>query len=96
MIGALWTNSLALIIDAGHMLVDASGLLIALLAASLALRPPSPERTWGYRRAEVLAAGALFNRPDPAPFIRATEAVRRRHTADPALAALYRRIEATA
>lgn len=58
MIGALWTNSLALIIDAGHMLVDASGLLIALLAASLALRPPSPERTWGYRRAEVLAAGA--------------------------------------
>ncbi|WP_309224388.1 cation diffusion facilitator family transporter [Propioniciclava sp. MC1683] len=58
MIGALWTNSLTLIIDAGHMLVDASGLLIALLAASLALRPPSPERTWGYRRAEVLAAGA--------------------------------------
>ncbi|MBB1502892.1 cation transporter [Propioniciclava sp. MC1683] len=57
-IGALWTNSLTLIIDAGHMLVDASGLLIALLAASLALRPPSPERTWGYRRAEVLAAGA--------------------------------------
>jgi tripartite ATP-independent transporter DctP family solute receptor len=47
-------------------------------------------------RAEVLAAGAIFNRPDPAPFIRATEAVRRRHTADPALAALYRRIEATA
>ncbi len=44
--------------DAGHMLTDASGLLIALIAVSLALRPPNPERTWGYRRAEVLAAGA--------------------------------------
>lgn len=57
-IGAWWTNSLALLVDAGHMLTDASGLLMALLAASLALRPPTPERTWGWRRAEVLAAGA--------------------------------------
>lgn len=57
-IGAWWTNSLALLVDAGHMLTDASGLLMALIAASLALRPPTPERTWGYRRAEVLAAGA--------------------------------------
>ncbi|HSO70619.1 MAG TPA: cation diffusion facilitator family transporter, partial [Arachnia sp.] len=57
-IGAWWTNSLALLVDAGHMLTDASGLLMALLAASLTLRPPTPERTWGYRRAEVLAAGA--------------------------------------
>ncbi len=57
-IGAWWTNSLALVVDAGHMLTDASGLLMALIAASLALRPPTPDRTWGYRRAEVLAAGA--------------------------------------
>ena len=57
-IGAIWTNSLALLVDAGHMLTDATGLLIALIAASLALRRPTPERTWGYRRAEVLAAGA--------------------------------------
>lgn len=57
-IGAWWTNSLALLVDAGHMLTDASGLLMALIAASLAMRPPTPERTWGYRRAEVLAAGA--------------------------------------
>ena len=57
-IGAWWTNSLTLLVDAGHMLTDASGLLMALIAASLALRPPTPERTWGYRRAEVLAAGA--------------------------------------
>lgn len=56
-IGAIWTGSLALLVDAGHMLTDAAGLLVALVAASLALRPASPERTWGWRRAEVLAAG---------------------------------------
>ncbi|GAB3810656.1 cation diffusion facilitator family transporter [Tessaracoccus terricola] len=56
-IGAIWTGSLALLVDAGHMLTDAAGLLMALIAASLALRPASPERTWGWRRAEVLAAG---------------------------------------
>ena len=57
-IGALWTGSLALLVDAGHMLTDTAGLLMALVAASLVLRPPTPERTWGFRRAEVLAAGA--------------------------------------
>lgn len=57
-IGALWTGSLALLVDAGHMFTDAAGLGMALIAASLALRPPTPERTWGFRRAEVLAAGA--------------------------------------
>ena len=57
-IGALWTGSLALLVDAGHMLTDAAGLLMALVAASLVLRPPTPARTWGFRRAEVLAAGA--------------------------------------
>ncbi|MDX5317914.1 MAG: cation transporter, partial [Actinomycetes bacterium] len=41
-IGALWTGSLALLADAGHMLTDAGGLLMALVAASLALRPPTP------------------------------------------------------
>ena len=56
-VGAVWTGSLALLVDAGHMLTDAAGLLIALVAATLALRPPSPTRTWGFRRAEVLAAG---------------------------------------
>ena len=57
-IGAVWTGSLALLADAGHMLTDAAGLLMALVAASLAMRPPTPTRTWGFRRAEVLAAGA--------------------------------------
>lgn len=57
-IGALVTGSLALLVDAGHMLTDAAGLLMALIAASLALRPPSDRFTWGFRRAEVLAAVA--------------------------------------
>ncbi|AKK01918.1 cation diffusion facilitator family transporter [Corynebacterium epidermidicanis] len=57
LVGAWLTDSLALIVDAGHMLTDASGLLMALTAANLALRPPTLRHTWGLRRAEVLAAG---------------------------------------
>jgi len=57
-VGAWWTGSLALLVDAGHMLVDAGGLGMALVAANLAARPATSERTWGYRRAEVLAAAA--------------------------------------
>lgn len=55
-IGALWSGSLALLTDAGHMLVDSSGLAIALIAAHLMKRPRSDSHTWGYRRSEVLAA----------------------------------------
>lgn len=55
-IGAVVSGCLALLADAGHMLIDAAGLLIALIAATLAARPPTAQRTWGYRRAEVLAA----------------------------------------
>ncbi|MCK6210229.1 cation diffusion facilitator family transporter [Georgenia sp. EYE_87] len=57
-VGAWWTGSLALLVDAGHMLVDAGGLTMALVAATLAARPATAQRTWGYRRAEVLAAAA--------------------------------------
>jgi len=57
-IGAIWTGSLALLVDAGHMLTDAGGLGVALLATSLAMRPATSRRTWGYARAEVLAATA--------------------------------------
>lgn len=57
-VGAFWTGSLALLVDAAHMLTDAGGLLMALIAASLALHPATAQRTWGYRRAEVLAATA--------------------------------------
>jgi cobalt-zinc-cadmium efflux system protein len=55
-IGALVTGSLALLVDTAHMLTDAAGLLMALLAAQLTRRPASSRRTWGFRRAEVLAA----------------------------------------
>lgn len=57
-IGAILTGSLALLVDAAHMLTDAGGLLMALVAATLAMRPTTSKRTWGYLRAEVLAAGA--------------------------------------
>ena len=57
-VGAVLSGSLALLADAGHMLTDVAGLSMALVAATLALRPATPERTWGYRRAEVLAAAA--------------------------------------
>lgn len=56
-VGTVWTGSLALLVDAAHMLTDTAGLGVALVAASLSLRPPTPRRTWGFRRGEVLAAG---------------------------------------
>ncbi|GAA4380675.1 cation diffusion facilitator family transporter [Paeniglutamicibacter cryotolerans] len=55
-IGAILTNSLALLVDAAHMLTDTTGLLLALTAATLVMRRPTPKRTWGFRRAEVLSA----------------------------------------
>src|SRR5687768_3247689 len=50
------TNSLALLADAGHMLADAGALLLALIAQNIAGRPRGERSTYGYRRAEVLAA----------------------------------------
>lgn len=55
-VGAALTGSLALLADAGHALTDAGGLLVAVVAATLALRPATARRTWGLRRAEVLGA----------------------------------------
>lgn len=55
-IGGLWTGSLALLADAGHMLTDVGGLALALFAIRFAARPATPERTYGYHRAEILAA----------------------------------------
>jgi cobalt-zinc-cadmium efflux system protein len=54
--GGLLTGSLALLADAGHMLSDNLSLGIALFAAWLALRPATPNKSFGYRRAEILAA----------------------------------------
>lgn len=55
-IGGLWTGSLALLADAGHMLTDVGGLALALVAIKFAERPATPEKTYGYYRVEILAA----------------------------------------
>jgi cobalt-zinc-cadmium efflux system protein len=55
-IGAVVSGSLALLADAGHMLTDVAGLSLAVAASVLSARPATPERTWGFVRAEVLAA----------------------------------------
>ncbi|GAA5346364.1 cobalt-zinc-cadmium efflux system protein [Planifilum fimeticola] len=57
--GGLITNSLALLSDAGHMLSDAGSLALSLAAMWFALKPPSPRKTYGFYRFEILAA--LFN-----------------------------------
>lgn len=55
-IGGLLAGSLALLSDAGHMVADAASFLVALLAQWVARRPPSERASYGYARAEVLAA----------------------------------------
>lgn len=55
-LGGWWSGSLALLGDAGHMFSDATALAIAALAAWAASRPPSPRHSYGFARAEVLAA----------------------------------------
>lgn len=55
-VGAFAFNSLALLSDAGHMLTDVAGLVIALMAIKIGTRAPDDKRTFGYRRFEILAA----------------------------------------
>ncbi|HZW12133.1 MAG TPA: cation diffusion facilitator family transporter [Noviherbaspirillum sp.] len=55
-IAGFWSNSLALISDAGHMVTDATALGLALLAQLIAKRPPSAKHSFGFGRAEALAA----------------------------------------
>jgi cobalt-zinc-cadmium efflux system protein len=55
-VGGLLTGSLALLADAAHMLTDAGGLALALIAIRFAERPATPQKTYGYVRAEVLSA----------------------------------------
>lgn len=55
-IGGLLTGSLALIADAAHMLTDAGGLVLALVAIAFGERPATPQKTFGYVRMEVLSA----------------------------------------
>lgn len=55
-VGSVITGSLALLTDTAHALSDWSGLLVAAVAATMMLRPPSSKRTWGFARIEVVAA----------------------------------------
>jgi len=55
-IGGVASNSLALVADAGHVLTDVVGMGLALIAIWIAQRPASDARTFGYYRAEILAA----------------------------------------
>jgi len=54
--GGFAANSLALLADAGHMFSDAAALALSLVAVILAQRPATPQRTYGFHRAEILAA----------------------------------------
>lgn len=55
-VGGIVSGSLALLADAGHMFTDVGALALSLVAMRLAQRPPSPEKTYGYVRLEILAA----------------------------------------
>ena len=55
-VGGVLSNSLALLADSGHMLADVGALALSLIAMRMALHPPSPDRTFGYVRMEILAA----------------------------------------
>ena len=55
-VGGIWTGSLALLADAGHMLADVGALALSLFAFWLAERPAGAARTFGWRRFEILAA----------------------------------------
>ena len=55
-VGGVLSNSLALIGDAGHMLVDALAIGLSLFAAYIARRPATFSKTYGYHRVEIMAA----------------------------------------
>jgi len=55
-VGGLWTGSLALLADAGHMFADVGALALSLFALWLAEQQAPPDRTYGYYRIEILAA----------------------------------------
>jgi len=55
-VGGWWTNSLALVADAGHMLTDVAALTMTLFAFWFASRPATDRKTYGFYRIEILAA----------------------------------------
>src|SRR5680860_597762 len=56
LVGGILSNSLALLADAAHMLTDVGAIALSLFAFRFARRPATPEKTYGYRRIEILAA----------------------------------------
>ena len=56
LVGGVLSGSLALLADAGHMLTDTASIVLALSASYVATLPATPRRTFGYHRAEILAA----------------------------------------
>lgn len=55
-VGGIWSNSLALLSDAGHVFLDLFALVLSLAAIRLASQPPSALHSYGWHRAEVLAS----------------------------------------
>src|SRR5437870_9726332 len=55
-LGAIYTNSLALLADAGHMLTDVAALSLSLFAIRFASKRATPQKTYGFYRVEILAA----------------------------------------
>ncbi len=81
-VGGWLTDSLALLADAGHMLSDAAALGLSLFAAWIAHRPPTPQHSYGYYRAEILAAlanGAALIAVSIVIFIEAVERLAHPH-----------------
>jgi len=56
LVGGLYTNSLALLADAAHMLTDLAALGLSFFALKISTRPATHQKTYGYLRAEILAA----------------------------------------
>jgi len=54
--GGWWFGSLALMSDSGHMISDSAALLIAVIASRIALKPPGARHSYGFARAEIIAA----------------------------------------
>lgn len=72
--GGVFTGSLALVADAGHMFIDVLALLLGAFAVWISERPPTDKNTFGFYRAEILAAlinGALLISVSIGIFIRA-------------------------
>ena len=55
-VGGFWSHSIALLAEAAHMLADCGSLVLAVLAIRVSRRPASPDRTYGHRRYQPLAA----------------------------------------